>query len=185
MNKELVVQTINELRKKPQLNRHERRYLTKLENKLNPSKISLNISWKNILVKLIIGLTMFTLIAGLYLYMKSRPNVPPIDMSGHREENPSSHILDTAMPEVIQKHMLEHADGKGDPGIIIQYNCNKPYRCEPGLVNKLKQLVKKYPKNVYLAPGNYSGMIILTRLNKREILNSYNEGRVVEFINMK
>lgn len=185
MDKELVVQKINELRKKPQLNRHERRYLAKLENKLNLSKISSHFPWKSILTKFSIVLTILFLIGGLYLYIKSRPNLPPIDMSGHIEENPPSHILDTAMPEVIQKHMLEHADGKEEPGVIIQYNCKKPYRCEPGLVNRLKQLVKKYPKNVYLAPGNYSDMIILTRLNKREILNSFNESKIVEFINMK
>lgn len=185
MDKELVVQKINELKEKAQLNRHERRYLEKLESKLHPPKISSNVPWKSILTKFLIALTILFLIVGLYLYIKSRPNLPPIDLSGHIEENPSSHVLDTAMPEVIQKHMLEHADGKGDPGIIIQYNCNKPYRCEPGLGNKLKQLVKKYPKHVYLAPGNYSGMIILTRLNKREILNSYNEAKIIEFINMK
>jgi len=185
MDKELIIQKINELKGKAQHNRHERRYLAKLENKMSPSKITSSIPWKSILTKFFIVLTTLFLIGGLYLYIKSLPHLPPIDMSGHIEENPPSHILDTAMSEVIQKHMLEHADGKGDPGIIIQYNCNKPYRCEPVLVNKLKQLVKKYPKNVYLAPGNYSGMIILTRLNKREVLNSYNEPKMLEFINMK
>ena len=185
MDKELIVQKINELKEKAQLNRHERRYLAKLENKMSPSKISSNIPWKSILTKFLIALTILFFMGGLYFYIKSRPNLPPIDMSWHIEENPPNHMLDTAMPEVVQKHMLEHADGKGDPGIIIQYNCNMPYRCEPGLVSKLKQLVKKYPKNVYLAPGNYSGMIILTRLNKREILNSYNEPKILEFINVK
>src|SRR3989338_7113289 len=144
MEKELVAQKIDELKKKPQLNRHERRYLAKLENKLNPPKISSDIPWKSILTKLLIALTILFLIGVFYLYIKSRPNLPPINISGHIEENPPSHILDNAMPEVIQKHMLEHADGKGEPGIIIQYNCKKPYSCEPELVNRLKQLVEKY-----------------------------------------
>ncbi|MBI4225555.1 hypothetical protein HY612_00405 [Candidatus Roizmanbacteria bacterium] len=85
------------------------------------------------------------------------------------------------MPEVIQKHMLEHADGKGKPGVVIQYNCKK-YSCEKDLIGKLKNLVKKYPDSVYLAPGNYDGKIILTKLGEREILAKYDEKKISEFI---
>ena len=41
---------------------------------------------------------------------------------------------------------------------------------------------KKYPENVYLAQGNYDGKIILTRLGKREILDKFDEKKIVEFI---
>ena len=79
--------------------------------------------------------------------------------------------------------MLEHADGDGKNGlgVIIQYNCEK-YRCEKDLIEKLKTLVKKYPKNVYLTPGNYDGKIILTRLGKREILDKFDEQKITSFI---
>lgn len=183
MDVETIQQKINELKQKPQLNRRERRYLAKLENKLNSQKASSTIPWKSILTKFSISLALVFLLGVSYLYIRSRPNLPPIDMSGHIEENPPSHVLDTAMPEVLQKHMLEHADGKGSPGVIIQYNCSTKYSCNPGLVDKLKGIVKKYPKNVHLAPGNYDGIIILTKLNKREILDSFDEPKITAFIN--
>ena len=39
------------------------------------------------------------------------------------------------MPIAIQKHMLEHADGKegGRGGVIINYNC-EDFNCEDGLI---------------------------------------------------
>ncbi len=185
MDTELLIQKINELKQKSQLNRHERRHLIKLENKLNPPRLKSNNPWKNILRRILIVFILLFLSGGLYWYIKSLPYLPPIDMDGHKEENPPSHIVDEAMPEYIQKHMLEHADGKGKPGVLIQYNCSAPYKCESGLVDRLKSLIKKYPENVYLAPGNYDGAIILTKLNKREILDSFNEARIVEFINDK
>ncbi len=77
--------------------------------------------------------------------------------------------------------MLEHANGKVKPGVIIQYNCKK-YYCEPDLITKLTELVKQYPENVYLAPNNYDGKIILTKLNKRQILNEFNEQVIKDFI---
>jgi hypothetical protein len=182
MDTELLIQKINELKQKPQLNRHERRYLIKLENKLHSPKISSNKQWRSALTKFLIVFGVLLFIVGLYWYIKSLPYLPPIDMAGHKEENPSSHIVDKAMPEYIQKHMLEHADGKGKPGVLIQYNCSSPYTCEPGLIDRLKNLIKKYPENVYLTPGNYDGVIILTKLNKREILSSFNEAKIIKFI---
>lgn len=185
MDKELLIKKIDELKQKPQLNSHERRYLMKLENKLNSPKTSSNKQWRRSLTQFLIVFVIFLLIGGLYWYKKSLPYLPPIDMDGHKEENPPSHIVDKTMPEYIQKHMLEHADGKGKPGVLIQYNCSPPYKCESGLVDRLKSLIKKYPENVYLAPGKYDGFIILTKLNKRKILNSFNEEKIIQFIKNK
>jgi len=109
------------------------------------------------------------------------PSYPPIRMKGHIEVSPPSHILDTPMQATIQKHMLEHADGGGPPGIIIQYNCDK-YECESDLVTKLTELVKEYPSNVYLAPSDYSGKIILTKLREREILDEFDDKKIRGFI---
>ncbi len=184
MDKEHIQNEIDRLKQKSQLNRHERRYLAKLENKFNQPKITSNLPRKNIFTIFFISFVVLSIIIGLFWYVKSLPNLPPIDMAGHIEENPSAHILNTEMPESIQKHMLEHADGKGKPGILIQYNCKK-YNCEKGLIEKLKVLVKKYPENVYLAPNNYDGKIVITKLNQRKILSAFDEGQIVDFITNK
>jgi len=184
METETIQKQIEDLKNKPRLTRKERRYLQKLESKLYGNKNhgqTLNI--KSILTKISAITLVVLVIAGITWFISSRPNLPPIDLAGHIEQNPSSHILDTEMTEPVQKHMLEHADGddKKGQGVIVQYNCKK-YSCERDLISKLTALVKKYPKNVYLASGNYSGKIILTRLNKREILEKFNDKKIIAFI---
>jgi len=111
------------------------------------------------------------------------PSLPPTSQENHIEESPAAHILTTAIPDPIQRHMLEHADGDGGkgPGIIIQYNCDD-YDCEPDLVQKLAALVEEYPKNVYLAPNNYDGKIILTKLSRRKVLDEFDEQAIRSFI---
>ncbi len=178
-----IQKQIEELKQKQQLNRRERKYLAKLENKLHPEKKSNTFSWKSIATKLLMAFGVLVILGGIIWYMKMQPNLPPTDMLGHIEQNPKSHVLSDAMPEPIQKHMLEHADGEGKPGVIIQYNCTKPYICESGLINKLKTIVKKHPENVYLAPNTYEGIIILTKLNKREILDTFDGEKITNFIN--
>ncbi len=186
MDKDQITKQIAELRQKPQLNRRERRYLAKLELKLNPQKDNVFPNLKNILIKVLLIAVVLVIFWGVAWYIKTRPNLPPIDLSGHIEQNPPSHISSEEMPELVQKHMLEHADGedKNGKGIIIQYNCKK-YICEKNLIDQLKVLVKKYPQNVYLVPGNYDGKIILTKLGNRQILSSYNEQQIVDFITSK
>jgi len=121
------------------------------------------------------------IVSGLWWLISTRPNLPPTTLRGHIEESPKAHIADTPIPDVIQRHMLEHADGKGKPSIIIQYNCQK-YVCEPDLVEKLTALAKEYPDNVYLAPNNYDGKIILTKEGKLETLDQFNEQKIKDFI---
>lgn len=122
--------------------------------------------------------------AGLFAlswYVMSRPNLPPTTIEGHIEESPTSHIVNQPIPLNIQKHMLEHADGKGMPGVIIQYNCEK-YSCESDLISKLTDFVKQYPNNVYLAPNDYDGKIILTKMGSYKILDKFDEEMIKEFI---
>lgn len=181
MEQSEILAKIDELKQKPLLNRRERRYLAKLEKKLHPSsKTAFNLI--GIATKLLIVLGVIITVGAIVWYISNQPNLPPTDIQGHIEQGPPSHVSDREMPEPIQKHMLEHADGKGIPGIITQYNCKK-YSCEKDLITKLKALVKKYPENVYLAPGNYDGKIILTRFGKREILEKYDEKKIADFIN--
>jgi plastocyanin len=132
---------------------------------------------KYFLYLIILGAILF----GLYGLTKDVKRLPPTSMQNHIEESPPSHIMDIPIPENIQKHMLEHADGNGPSGIIIQYNCDD-YECEEGLVDKLTELVKEYPANVYLAPNTYDGKIILTKLGKRLVLKAFDEKAIREFI---
>ena len=67
-------------------------------------------------------------------------------------------------------------------GMLIQYNC-VDYQCEPDLVQKLAELVQRYPPQVYLAP--YPGMdakIALAAPGKLETLDAFGEQRIRNFI---
>lgn len=190
MEKQEIQKEITELKSKTYLTRKQRRTMQKLEKKLEGRPV-LNAARlrkiKQASIYVVVCISIIGIVGGILWYVTKIPKLPPIDMAGHIEQNPLSHILDKAMPEEVQKHMLEHADGdnaKGK-GVIIQYNCKPKYLCEPGFVQKLSKIVKRYPKNVYLAPGNYDGKIILTRLGKREVLSIYDEKKIVDFINDK
>lgn len=130
---------------------------------------------------LLYGLIGVAVIGGLGWFISTRPSLPSTTAQGHTEDMPQAHVADTPIPDSMQRHMLEHADGKGRPGIIIQYNCEK-YSCGPDLVTKLTELAKQYPDNVYLAPNNYDGKIILTKLGKYQILDSFDEQTIKKFI---
>lgn len=129
----------------------------------------------------IYAVIILVVVGGIGWFISTRPSMPPTIAQGHTENMPDAHITDTPIPDSMQRHMLEHADGKGKPGVIIQYNCKK-YSCEPDLIQKLTDLVKQYPENVYLAPNNYDGKIILTKLGKREILDDFDEQTIKKFI---
>lgn len=123
----------------------------------------------------------FVVGGGLFWFASNRPNLPTISTLGHIEASPPSHIVTDPIPVSIQSHMLEHADGKGKEGVIIQYNCDD-YECEADLINKLTDIVGEYPENVYLAPNNYDGKIILTKVGQREILDVFDAKRIRDFI---
>ena len=131
----------------------------------------------------IFGIIIVIIVVGIVYLTATSKTFPPISDQGHIEVNPSSHVLRGSMDIKIQKHMLEHADGKGPPGIIINYNCID-YVCEPDLIEKLETFAEKYPTNVYVAPfPNMDAKIALTRLNKIEILEDYDENKIDSFIN--
>ena len=108
--------------------------------------------------------------------------LPPTSMVDHVEQSPPGHILTTPMPLAIQKHMLEHADGGGRPGIIINYNCVK-FRCPEGMIDRLTEVARAYPEFVYLAP--YPEMdvrIAVTRLERILVLEEIDDRRIRAFI---
>lgn len=181
MDHDEILKQIEVLRDRDDLSRSERKRLKKLERKLEKRKGEKTSSYKRLLQKGLILLIVIGIVGGLAWFTLSRPKLPPTNMQGHIEKSPSFHVLDKPMPEVIQKHMLEHADGAGRPGVIIQYNCKK-YSCEKNLVANLKKLVKNYPEHVYLAPGDYDGKIILTKLGEREILDKFDEQKISDFV---
>ncbi len=121
---------------------------------------------------------------GLWKYFANQPYLPPTTSQGHQEGSPQGHIIETPIGDAIQRHMIEHADGGGRPGILIQYNCDK-FECGDELISNLSELVQGYPDNVYLAPNDYDGKIILTRQGKLEILEDFDEGRIKDFIEKK
>jgi|SRR3989344_4681095 len=145
------------------------------EKKLLPIKKVRNWSILTIVVGLII--------AGIVWGISNIERLPPTDMDGHIESNPSSHILKYPMPIAIQKHMLEHADGVegGKAGVIINYNC-KDYSCEESLIENLESFATEYDY-VYVAP--FKGMdakIAVTKLGKIDILEEYDKIRIKSFI---
>src|SRR3989344_8190123 len=117
------------------------------------------------------------LIFGFYFIFSNIKTLPPTDMQGHVEQNPASHVLKEPMPIAIQKHMLEHADGTGKPGVVINYNC-EDYECESDLIEKLESFAEKYDY-VYVAPfKNMDAKIALTKLNEIEILEEYDNEKI-------
>ncbi|MBI2529674.1 MAG: hypothetical protein HYW05_00840 [Candidatus Diapherotrites archaeon] len=121
-----------------------------------------------------IGFVIFYAISGIKI-------LPPIDISGHVEESPASHVLREPMPIAVQKHMLEHADGEGRPGVVINYNCEN-FACEPALIAKLEAFAQRYDY-VYVAPfTNMSVKIALTKLGNIETMGEYDEKLIEAFI---
>ncbi len=143
----------------------------------NPLPIKKVRNWSILII--IVGL----IITGVVWGTSNIERLPPIDMDGHIESNPSSHILKDPMPIATQKHMLEHVDGVegGKAGVIINYNC-MDYQCEKGLIGELEDFATEYDY-VYVAP--FKGMdakIAVTKLGKIDVLEEYDEIQIKKFI---
>ena len=145
----------------------------KKAKKVNIKKIKSWVIWLVILGLVIWGIS--AMFSGIKV-------LPPTTMQGHVEQSPSSHIVREPMGLAIQKHMLEHADGTGRPGIIINYNC-EDYFCEDGLIEKLEAFAIAYTENIYVAPfKDMDAKIVLTKLNRIEILEEYDQKKIEIFI---
>jgi len=120
----------------------------------------------------------------IYLITSNITTLPPTTIQGHAEINPPSHIMKEPMELVVLKHMLEHADGVegGIGGVVINYNC-EDFECEEGLVEQLEEFAIKYPQYVYVAPfKNMGAKIVLTKINRQEVLEEYNEEFIDNFV---
>lgn len=155
--------------------RKRRRELAREEKKRQAGRSSL---WKwagGFLGVIILGL-------GGFLWWRGREVLPPTDIAGHIEQSPQSHILDKPMPLSIQKHMLEHADGSGPPGVVINYNCDD-FKCPGGTIEDLHALVQEYPEFVYLAPfPGMTKMLAITRVGKIQTFDTFEKDALIRFI---
>lgn len=130
----------------------------------------------------VVGLVVSVGVVWLGYSIATAKRLPPTSIADHVEQSPSGHILTTPLPLAIQKHMLEHADGSGPPGVIINYNCVK-FSCPDGLVDRLAGIVRAYSDFVYLAP--YPDMdvkIAVTKLGKILTLDDVDPARIRAFI---
>ena len=79
---------------------------------------------------------------------------------------------------------MERGGGHHRTGsMLVQYNC-ADYQCEPDLLERLTEIVRTYPPQVYLAP--YPGMdakIALAAPGRLLTLETLDEDRVRRFIN--
>ncbi|MCH8945954.1 MAG: hypothetical protein IIA85_03460 [Nanoarchaeota archaeon] len=147
-----------------------------------PARKTIKLNYKKIKNYGIFIAILVLVVVGFYFLFSSVKTLPPTDFKGHVEQSPPSHILKEPMPLAVQRHMLEHADGTGPPGIIINYNC-KDYNCEPDLIEKLEAFALTYTSNVYVAPfKDMDAKIVLTRQNGIDILDDYDEERINNFI---
>ncbi len=130
----------------------------------------------------VIGIILIGVIVGIVYVIASQPILPSKTAQGHIEDVPDSHILDEPMDLRVHKHMLEHADGSGPPGIIINYNCID-FACDNGMIEELEGIVSDYPENVYLAPyTGMSEMLVITKSDKQEVLDGFDREKIIDFI---
>lgn len=121
-------------------------------------------------------------LGGGIAWIATRRVLPPTTIANHTESLPAGHILTEPMPIEVQKHMLEHADGGGRPGVIIRYNC-EDFACPPDLADQLTGVALDYPSFVYLAPNpNMDAKIALTRQGEILVLDRFAPGEIRQFI---
>ena len=158
----------------------ERRRLKKEKKRLDRQLVSKNSQRKKFLLASAWILGAVVLVFIISFVMSKQKILPPTTMAGHIEVSPQSHFTDRPMDIRVHKHMLEHADGSGPPGVIINYNCDD-FDCESNLLDKLKEIVDQYPQNVYVAPyRNMSAKLVLTRLDRQKILDGFVDEEIIK-----
>ena len=122
------------------------------------------------------------IVFAIFTTINKQDILPPSSSRGHTEVSPQSHISAVPFSLNVQKHMLEHADGSGPPGVFINYNCEQ-FDCEPDFIDSLAEFVSLYPEHVYVAPyKNLSAKLVLTAEGRQEVLDSFDEQRIRDFI---
>lgn len=100
----------------------------------------------------------------------------------HLESLPPQQINLQPIPRLEQEHVMERGGNHEKGRMLVQYNC-RVYTCEPGLVDRLTDIVKAYPPSVFLAPyATMDAMIVLAAPGRLLALGSLDEEKVREFI---
>jgi hypothetical protein len=123
-------------------------------------------------------------IGGIFLLVIGQKELPPTGFGpGHTETFPPQQINTGPIPRPEQEHVMERGGGHHRKGsMLVQYNC-ADYQCEPDFVDRLTEIVRSYPPQVYLAP--YPGMdakIALAAPGRLLTLETLDEDRVRRFI---
>jgi hypothetical protein len=167
---------------KNQLTKKERRLLKRKRQAQERKQLYRKQRMKKAGTWLLVSLGTIGVIAAFVLFTSSQPVLPPMSPQNHIEESPPSHIVTEPLDNRIFRHMLEHADGAGPPGVMISYNCDD-FDCPSDLIDDLAGFVEEYPENVFVAPyRGMSEMLVLTKSGKQKALEAYDEDVIRDFI---
>ena len=135
------------------------------------------------------GLVVMVLaIVGLFFFMTTRSTfgkeLPPTSFTpSHSESFPPQQINRLPIPRPIQEHVMERGGNHERGSMLVQYNC-RTYTCEPGLVDRLTEIVGTYPPFVFLAPyPSMDAKIALAAPGRLLTLDIFDEDQIREFIN--
>ena len=121
---------------------------------------------------------------GLVFLVTTSKTLPPTSFSpSHSESFPPRQINTRPIHRSIQEHVMERGGGHHlAGGMLVQYNC-EDYQCDPDLIQKLTDLVQKYPPQVYLAPYPVmDAKIALAAPGKLETLETFDADKIRQFI---
>ena len=127
-------------------------------------------------------------IGGIVLFMTTRSTfgkeLPPTSFTpAHSESFPPQQINNRPIPRLVQEHIMERNAGHEKGSMLVQYNCRE-YECEPDLVGRLTELVRSYPRYVYLAPyPTMDAKIALAAPGRLLTLDALDESKIRKFIN--
>ena len=127
-------------------------------------------------------------IGGLLFFMTTRSTfgkeLPPTGFTpAHLESMPPQQLNSLPIHRLVQEHVMERNAGHDRGSMLVQYNC-RTYTCEPGLVDRLTDIVVTYPAYVFLAPyPTMDAKIALAAPGRLLTLDSLDEDKIREFIN--
>lgn len=181
---DIKIEKLKQLEEHDRLSRKQKRQFKRLQKKQRQISQRRQKVFKKIAKWVVFFGVASAISYGGYTYYINQELLPPTDMANHIEKSPPSHILKESMDIRVFKHMLEHADGKGKPGVIINYNC-KEFKCKNDFITKLEEFAKrnKYKEFIYVAPfKSMSAKLVITKLGKQEILDDFDEDKIKQFI---
>ena len=168
--------------------RYQRRQSTR-ERRQRESRMARLRNLRRRILMTVAGLAVVSLaIGGLVIFMTTRSTfgkeLPPTAFTpAHLESFPPQQVNNQPIPRLIQEHVMERNAGHPRGSMLVQYNC-VDYQCEPGLVERLKEIVLNFPAHVYLAPyPTMDAKIALAAPGRLLTLDALDEKKILKFIN--